>query len=280
MIGDIFEGAVRFGASYIGGRKRLEERAQAQEAYDASMANYFGQDTSNLYANMQNTMEDLTVNTQAAQFMAQQQQQGLANTMEGLRGAAGGSGIAALAQSLAAQQAENMAKASASIGQQEAANRMATAKQAGVLQQLELKGAEQSRALEADLMGQRFQIDAYDLAAREKAIQDARAARMEGLGQLTGGIGNVVAGKSIGDLKDMLGMGGGGTTTGATTSTLMQAPQAPQLQTGSFQVPGLTLPPASYLFGNVSGGVGDGLKYLPYPDDTGDLPVMYQNPLR
>ena len=95
---DIFEGAVQFGASYIGGKKRLERRDQAQSAYDTSLDNYFAQDTSNLYANMENTMEDLTVNTQAADFAAQQNAQGLSNIMGSMNQAAGGSGIAALAQ--------------------------------------------------------------------------------------------------------------------------------------------------------------------------------------
>ena len=56
----------------------------------------------NPYADLQtsfeNPYEDLTVNTQEADMLAQQQQQSLANTMSNLQGAAGGSGIAALAQ--------------------------------------------------------------------------------------------------------------------------------------------------------------------------------------
>ena len=32
MLGDIFEGAVKFGASYIGGKKRLARREEAQGA--------------------------------------------------------------------------------------------------------------------------------------------------------------------------------------------------------------------------------------------------------
>ena len=39
-------------------------------------AQYMNQDLSNPYANMENTMEDLTVNTQAADFAAQQQAAG------------------------------------------------------------------------------------------------------------------------------------------------------------------------------------------------------------
>ena len=202
MIGDIFEGAVRFGASYIGGKKRLERRDAAQSAYDQSMSDYFAQDTSNLYANMENTMEDLTVNTQAADFAAAQQAQGLSDILGQTRQAAGGSGIAALAQSLANQQSQNAIQASASIGQQEAANRMAAAQQAGQLQTLERQGAETSRALKAQLLGEQFQIDANELASSEQAIQAAQAARAEALGQFAGGVGNAATAFATGGMSE------------------------------------------------------------------------------
>jgi len=192
MLGNIVEGAARFGASYIGGKKRLARREEAQGAYDQSMQQYFAQDTSNLYANLENTMEDLTVNTQAADFAAQQQAQGLSNIMGSMNQAAGGSGIAALAQSLANQQAQSAQQASASIGQQEQRNQMAAAQQAGRLQSMERAGAEQSRALKAQLLGEEFQIDANELAASEQAIQAARAARSEAIGQFAGGVGDAV----------------------------------------------------------------------------------------
>jgi hypothetical protein len=191
MLGDIFEGAVQFGASYIGGKKRLERRDQAQSAYDKSLSDYFAQDTSNLYANMENTMEDLTVNTQAADFAAAQQAQGLANTMGALRQSAGGSGIAALAQSLAGQQAQNAQMASASIGQQEQRNQMLAARETSRLQGLEIGGEAQSRALEAQLMSERAQIDAGELAQSEAEIQAARQARTQAIGQFTGGVGGL-----------------------------------------------------------------------------------------
>ena len=106
-------------------------------------------DTSNPYENMENTMEDLTVNTQQADFIAQQQQQGMANTMGSLQGAAGGSGIAALAQSLSNQQTANAQAASASIGLRKQ-NQMAERSQAGQLQMQERKGDLISRAQEKD----------------------------------------------------------------------------------------------------------------------------------
>jgi len=190
MLGDIVEGAARFGASYIGGKKRLARREEAQGAYDQSMQQYFAQDTSNLYANLENTMEDLTVNTQAADFAAQQQAQGLSNIMGSMNQAAGGSGIAALAQSLANQQSQSAQQASVSIGQQEQRNQMAAAGQAGRLQSMERTGAEQSRELKAQLLGEEFQIDANELASSEAAIQAARAARTEAIGQFAGGVGD------------------------------------------------------------------------------------------
>ena len=191
MLGDIFEGAVQFGASYIGGKKRLERRDQAQSAYDRSLSDYFAQDTSNLYANMENTMEDLTVNTQAADFAAAQQAQGMANTMGALRQSAGGSGIAALAQSLAGQQAQNAQMASVSIRQQEQQNQMLAARETSRLQGLEIGGEAQSRALEAQLMSERAQIDAGELAQSEAEIQAARQARTQAIGQFAGGVGGL-----------------------------------------------------------------------------------------
>ena len=192
MLGDIAEGAARFGMSFIGGKKRLARRDAAQSAYDQSMQQYFAEDTSNLYANMENTMEDLTVNTQAADFAAQQQAQGLSNIMGSMNQAAGGSGIAALAQSLANQQSQSAQQASASIGQQEQRNQMAAAGQAGRLQSMERMGAEQSRALKSQLLGEEFQVDAGELSTAENQILAAQKARAEGIGQMAGGVGTAL----------------------------------------------------------------------------------------
>jgi len=198
MLGDIVQGAAQFGMSFYGGKKRLARREAAQGAYDQSRQSYFGQDTSNLYSNLENTMEDLTVNTQAADFAAQQQNQGLSNIMGSMNQAAGGSGIAALAQSLANQQSQSAQRASVGIGQQEQRNQMAAAQQAGRLQSMERAGAEQSRGMKSQLLSEGFQIDAGELSTAENQILAAQQARMEGLGQLAGGIGTAV-GVGLGD---------------------------------------------------------------------------------
>jgi len=128
-------------------KKAAEEKARMRDMLsnvDTSnpfegMQNQFA-GLQNPYSGLENTMEDLTVNQQEADFQAQQFAQSQANIMDGLRGAAGSSGIAALAQSLAKQGSLAAQKSSASIGKQEAANQAMAAKEAGRLQSQEAKG--------------------------------------------------------------------------------------------------------------------------------------------
>tara|TARA_R110002072_G_C7923552_1_gene531203 strand:- start:975 stop:1895 length:921 start_codon:yes stop_codon:yes gene_type:complete len=101
--------------------------------FAAGMSNT-AQGATNFASQMQNTAEDLTVNTQQAEFQAQQQNQGMSNIMSNMKGAAGSSGIAALAQTLAGQQSQNMQQASASIGMQESSNAAMAAQQGANIQ--------------------------------------------------------------------------------------------------------------------------------------------------
>ena len=123
-------------------------RAIAQAGVDKQRAAYESFEFTNPYANMQNqyagmenTYEDLTVNQQQAQFQAQQGQQQRANIMQQMQGAAGGSGIAALAQTLANQGQLQTQQISASIGQQEAMNQKLRAQGAAQVQLQERAGA-------------------------------------------------------------------------------------------------------------------------------------------
>ena len=70
-----------------------EREDKAREEMDRLKEVYAGLDTSNPFLNMENTMEDLTINQKQSQFQAQQFAQSQANIMQGLRGATGGSGI-------------------------------------------------------------------------------------------------------------------------------------------------------------------------------------------
>ncbi len=198
----------------FGRRKRRRQQREAKAQYEEMRAAYEGLDTSNIYADvtnpyagMENTMEDLRVNTQQADFMAQQGAQARADILGGFRQAAGGSGIAALAQSLANQQTQQAAQMSASIGQQEAANQRAAAIQAGRIQQLEragelqaqqirLGGEAQSRALEYQKTATMFGMGQQRLAAANQALAQNQSQIAAGIG----GIAGAFAGGAFGDV--------------------------------------------------------------------------------
>ena len=170
----------------IGSKKRKKEQRQAQANYDKQLQRLEGMDTSNPYANQENTFEDLTVNTQEADMLAQQQQQSLANTMDSLQGAAGGSGIAALAQSMANQQSQNLQQATASIGQQEQVNQQMQAQQAAKMQDNMAKGDMMSRQMEASKVTGMLGRAGQRLSAANQARQAATNSIMGGAGELAG----------------------------------------------------------------------------------------------
>ena len=183
-------GLAKVGQGIYGYRKAMKEQKAAQGVFDAAKTRYMSQDLSNPYANMQNTMEDLTVNTQAANFAAQQQAQGMGNIMSQMGAAAGGSGIAALAQSLANQQTQNAQQASASIGAQEASNQAAAASMAGNLQSMEREGDIMSRNMTRNQLTTEFGMANQDLRVANLAKQQATQNLIGGVGDLaTGGIG-------------------------------------------------------------------------------------------
>ncbi len=181
------------GSLFGGGKRRREERAAMRE-YNTLKNRYATLDTSNVYSGMENTMEDLTVNTQQADFLAQQQQQGLSNTMSGLAGAARGSGIAALAQAMANQQSQNLQGASASIGQQERQNQILAAQQASRIQELEGKGELASRDAKRETTTTLLGMAQQRVAKAKEARAAARADLIGGIGAAVGGIaGNDLA---------------------------------------------------------------------------------------
>jgi hypothetical protein len=200
MIGQIVGGLTGIAGGIIGGRKRRQEQKNAKAEMERYKAQFQNLDTSNVYKDMENTMEDLTVNQQAAQFQAEQEQQGLSNIMSQMSGAAGGSGIAALAQSLAGQQSQNLRRASADIARQEQANQMAAAQQAGSLQLYEAKGELISRDAERDKVGTLLGMAQQRTAAANQARQDATNSLLGGVGQLAGAAGGIIGG--LGGMQD------------------------------------------------------------------------------
>ena len=189
-------------------KKAMAEAKTAQAEMDAQKDAFKNLDTSNPYANMENTMEDLTVNTQQAEFEKQQNQQNQANILSSMKGSAGGSGIAALAQTMANQGSLDAQKASASIGMQENKNQMASAEQAGANQQLERKGEVMSRDMERDKVSTLLGMAQGEKRAADEKTASAKAAMWDGIGSAASGLASgVSAGMSA-----FGGVGSGGLT--------------------------------------------------------------------
>ena len=207
-IGTAVAGLGKIIGGSIGSRRRKNEQRAAQTAQNQAMRRFENFQFSNPYGNitnpaanlgdptanfqdftrglvntaegaqnfasqMENVAEDLTVDTTAAQFLAGQQQQALADTLGGLRQAAGGSGVAALAQALAGQQSQNLQQARASIATQEQANRRLAAEQAGRIQ---AATAAESSANQRARIAQAAQIQ--ELQARTRTQQQQFGAQL------------------------------------------------------------------------------------------------------
>ena len=164
--------------NYFDGKKRskaLEGKLKDAEAsLNASKEAFKNLDTSNPYLNMTNVYEDMTVNQREAEFMKQQQFQNQANILQSLRGSAGSSGIAALAQSLANQGALDAQKAAVSIGAQEKTNQEKQLTEESKIQSMEREGEVLSRQAEASKLGALMQLDAQQLALTQNALSTAR----------------------------------------------------------------------------------------------------------
>ena len=215
-------GLAQIGMGIDWGGKKADAARQAQKAFDDQKNIYKGLDTSNTFGSVrnrfqnlgnafkgvENAYEDMTVNTQQADFMAQQSQQGAANIMQNMSGAAGGSGIGALAQALANQQTQSMQQASASIGMQEAKNQQLqagaqskidlmtaqqenaalTAKGFADVDKLKGEGAYRSQSAEASKQATLLGMDANTLAAANQEVAAGKAMVAGGIGATLGGL--------------------------------------------------------------------------------------------
>jgi hypothetical protein len=132
----------------------------------------------NPFSNMENVYEDLTVNQQQAQFQAQQGSQQRADIMQNMRGAAGGSGIAGLAQMLANQGQLQTQQISASIGAQESQNQIAAAKGAGAVQIAERQGDQWVQQAEMDRQATLLGMQMGQATGANQAYQQSQANQM------------------------------------------------------------------------------------------------------
>ena len=120
--------------------------------------------------------------------------------MQSLRGAAGGSGIAGLAQAMSNQAMTQAQQTAASIGKQEAQNKLLAAQQAAKIDQLERTGADQQEQLiakgELSSMQMEQSKQATLLGMDAQSVQGAQAAVQAGQQMMTSGISDVIGGVS------------------------------------------------------------------------------------
>jgi hypothetical protein len=155
-----------------------KERKKQQDLLNKQKEEYKAMEFKNPFANMENTFEDLTVNQQQAQFQAQQGTQQRANIMQSMKGAAGGSGIAGLAQALANQGQLQTQRISASIGQQESRNQAMAAKGAASIQSLERQGDQSVQQFNADRQATLLGMQMGEATGANMAFQQAQANQM------------------------------------------------------------------------------------------------------
>jgi len=190
-------GAAGLTKAIVGGiqkNKAKNRQADAKVKMEQDKDAYMSMPITNPYDNMENTMEDLTVNTQGAEFAAQKSEQSRADIMQNMSGAAGSSGIAALAQTMANTANQEAQAASASIATQEAANQKAERGEAGNIQDLQARGDAQVENLKRDRMATQLGMSAGEYQAEGQNVADANAAMMSGISDIGGAAGTVAGG--------------------------------------------------------------------------------------
>ena len=196
-------GVIKGATSIIGGiqeKNRLkDENKRAQRQYKGFRDDLKNLKITNPYKDLntsfENTYEDMTVNQQQAQFQAQQGQQARANLLSNLQGAAGGSGIAGLAQAMANQQQTQTAQISANIGQQEFRNQLYSARGAENVQQAEQQA--QQTVMGGELTRQtnenKRQMNLMALkAGRQQAQRDFKGEMQFQNQAMMGGVGDIL----------------------------------------------------------------------------------------
>ena len=184
-------GAAKMIKGGIDKSKAKKKQAAAKDQMEADMETYMNQEVKNPYANMENTMEDLTVDTKAADFAAQKSEQARADIMGGMAASAGSSGIAALAQSMANQATQDSQAASASIATQEKSNQDAERNEAGNIQKQEIKGEVMVQNAKDAKMGTKIGMSQSEMAAEGANARDADAMMMSGMSDMGSAAGGM-----------------------------------------------------------------------------------------
>ena len=197
--------AVGIGAAVVGtalgvnSANKAKKAAEKKEAAATAEMNrqkeiYSQLDTSNPYADMENTMEDLTINQRQYELESQQFAQSQSNILSGLGEAAGSSGVAAVAQALAGQGQLAAQQSASSIGQQERENQMRERSMAASLQTQEREGEIWSRNAERDKQATLLGMSQQEVGAAREQVAAAQQAKMDAISSGVSSVGSMLTG--------------------------------------------------------------------------------------
>ena len=197
-------------------RKRLQEGREAYNAieftnpYEGITNPYEG--VTSQFTGMENVYEEPQVDTRAADFMREQSQQQQANILQNLRGVAGGSGVAGLAQQISNIGTQQARQAAVDIARQERQSEMARRGEASRIDSLQRQDAQRIDMLQrqggfqadmlqrkGDMFVQQQEQDRiaslYGLAAdRQTATSQALNTAQTGFADALGSLGGEIAG--------------------------------------------------------------------------------------
>tara|TARA_A100000172_G_scaffold32504_3_gene19534 strand:+ start:11291 stop:12022 length:732 start_codon:yes stop_codon:yes gene_type:complete len=174
-------------------QKKAERRAKrAKEELKGLKDKYSLLDTTNPFTDMENTMEDLTINQRQFDIQSQQYAQSQSSVLSGIKEAAGSSGIGAVVDALSNDAKRAVNRATSSIGFQESQNQMKERGMARNLQNLEGEGELWSRNAEKDKVGTLLGMSQQEVAAYREQAAAAQQAKWDAIADGVDSIGNML----------------------------------------------------------------------------------------
>lgn len=189
-VGSLVKGGMTIAGALKGKNKINAELRDATNEFSQARENFKDFQFSNPWQQAENTMEDLTVSTQAAEFQAMQADQALAASLDTMTQTGGGAGSA---QAIANAALMSQQGISASIQQQEQQNAAMRAQGAAQVQQLRLQGEEDLQSQKYIQSGKNLNLATARKLAADQAKQQNQNMLMSGVGTigqgLFGGVG-------------------------------------------------------------------------------------------
>ncbi len=191
-----FLGAVaQLAGGLIGRGKKKDALKAANDQAASDKEAYRNTEITNPYENLQNTAEDLTVNTQEADMQRDMMQQQQANMMGSMEQA--GSFDAGNIQAMMGAASQSARQASASIGAQESANQKMAAQQASSNQMASAQGESEKQARQADMNANLMNMSREDAANAQSAVDQSTADIVGGGAGIVGGVAGMLSERSM-----------------------------------------------------------------------------------